>query len=155
MGGDSKMKRNDEEFYIQSEAVKHLRFIYPKLEHLLIAIPNGEERPKKRYFDKKLGKYVWYCPAGKRAKALGLVKGAWDLFLALTMGSPFIVDGKANFIPGLWMEVKTPEQYRNKNHGLTPEQLEFGEAVKSQGFETSIKCTTQGIIDTIRIYMEG
>jgi hypothetical protein len=145
---------NNEEFYIQSEAVKHLRLLYPELEHLLIAIPNGEERPKKKYFDKKLGKYVWYCPAGKRAKALGLVKGAWDLFLAVPwFGKPILA--RAVIFPGLWMEVKIPEEYRKKNHGLTPEQLEFGEAVKSQGFETSIKCTTQGIIDTIRIYMEG
>jgi hypothetical protein len=154
------MKRNDEEFKIQSDAVKHLRFMYPELKHLLIAIPNGEERPKKKYFDKKLGKYVWYCPAGKRAKALGLVKGAWDLFLAVANRFYLDKDESTHWCYtrgnlGLWIEVKTPEQYRKKNHGLTPEQLEFGEAVESQGFGTAIECTTQGIINTTRTYMEG
>ena len=168
------MKRNDEEFEIQSAAVEHAERRWVICRTNLIAIPNGEERPRRLVWSKKKQKYIYICPAGQRAKKLGQKAGVWDLFLAVSkfeerkklrdrrFSGLWILDAKpeddemyCELIPGLWMEVKNPKYRNKKRGGLTPEQEAFGREMARQGYATSLCYTTQEILDTIEAYLRG
>ena len=151
------MKRNDEEFEIQSAAVEHAERRWVICRTNLIAIPNGEERPKKKIWSKKKQKYINICPAGQRAKKLGQKAGVWDLFLAYKIKEDHPAYGplRCKEQSGLWIEVKEPKYRNRKRGGLTPEQEAFGREMARQGYATSLCYTTQEILDTIEAYLRG
>lgn len=97
------------------------RRTYPELKWLF-AIPNGGARTGF---------------AGARLKAEGTRRGIWDLNLPVTRyrgwGYP-----QSDQWAGLWIEMKAPGLQNRKNGGLTDEQVEFGEFVKSEGYFTAV-----------------
>ena len=132
---------NDEEHKIQCEAVKHARQRWPICRTNLLAIPNGGARD---------------VVTGRRLKDEGVLKGVWDLFLAV----PVKFEAMGRVLPelhpgGLWIEVKRPEMRNSKRGGLTPEQEAFGREMARQGYATSLCYTTQEILDTIEAYLRG
>jgi hypothetical protein len=142
---------NHEEHNNQVVAVKVLRNMYPILEQLMWAIPNGEERPKVMKIIK--GKEVWWCPAGKRAKEEGQLAGVWDLIVAVGYKMFHYETGNNTYCPGLIIEMKSSEAFKKKNQGLTPAQLKFGKAMFDQGWDSVVCCSSKSMIFAVDDHM--
>jgi len=85
---------------------------------LFHAIPNGGMRDK--------------ITAGK-LKAEGAKAGVADTFLPVSKPVPTNVHTTCRY-HGLYIEFKEPGRKTHKNGGLSPEQIEFGDMVRDQGY---------------------
>ncbi len=81
-----KPKRRDDESKLQQACVSWFRMQYVRYSLRLFAIPNGGFRDKKT-ITKKDGSKVTYSPTAKRLKDEGVVRGVFDLFLAIPRGN--------------------------------------------------------------------
>lgn len=120
----------NEESILQEACVEWFRLQYPKMEKLLISIPNGAilaGTPKQRAI------------LGKRLKDEGLTPGASDLFL-------FIPSGELH---GLGIEMKT------KNGRQSESQMEFEQAIIEQGYGYVMPRTLEQFQAAVRMYLES
>ena len=104
---------------------------YPKYAKHLIRIDNGGKKS---------------VQAHVLAKALGEVKGASDLFLAVPRGQ----------YAGFWIEVK-PDNHKitKSNEGHCERQLRFIGQMKSVGYHGQIVIGVQQAINSIKRYMDA
>ena len=109
------------------------RHNHPELRWLF-AIPNGGQRS---------------AVAGARLRAEGARRGVWDLNLPVRRPGPL-----QTAWCGLWIEMKAPGLQNRKNGGLTDEQVEFGEFVKSQGYFTAVCYSWEEAKDVILTYLK-
>lgn len=78
-----------------------------------------------------------------RMKATGVKSGVWDILLPVRSGR----------YAGFYIELKKPGREREKNGGLSDEQIEFGEWVKSQGYACSVHYSWDTAAEDIRGYL--
>ncbi len=97
------------------------------LLYLIHAIPNGGERHPR---------------VAAAMKAEGVRAGVWDVFVPVARGGYI----------GLYIEMKAPTRRKNKNGGLTDDQVKFGLAVHGQGYLTKVCYTWQEALDVVRSY---
>lgn len=144
----------DEEHRIQVAGVELCRKVFPVCRDLLYAVPNGGPRTTRKYFSKTKQKWIAWSPSARRLKDEGVLAGVFDLALDVTKIREASKE-ELEIFSGLKIEVKTPEQYRKKNHGLSPAQLRYKAAVEEQGYKTAIVCSAQQLFDVVREYLEG
>jgi hypothetical protein len=114
---------------------------YPELRWLF-HVPNGGQRG---------------VIAGARLRAEGVRKGIWDLHLPVTHRNASAGSARSPggiLWAGLWIEMKAPGLRNRKNGGLTDEQVEFGEFVKSQGYFTSVCYSFEEAKEVILTYLK-
>ena len=75
---------------------------------------------------------------GARMKEEGVRKGIWDICF------PFASGG----YHGLYIE------FKNGKNKLTPEQVEFGEFVRKQGYKTGVAYTVDEAIEILQEYID-
>jgi hypothetical protein len=125
------MKRNDEHYKIQAGIVTWARYQHNGAEWLY-ATPNGGLRDK---------------ATGGKLKAEGVLAGVLDLFL------PVLRFKFCDINPGLYLEIKLPEEQTHKDGGLSPAQVRFINFVESQGYKTKVVYATMEGIEAIREYL--
>jgi hypothetical protein len=107
---------------------------YPETEWMH-AIPNGGSRDK-REANKLIG--------------TGTRSGVFDIFLPVPMQTQWAV-----MVAGLYIEMKKPGRQKEKNGGLTKEQLEFKEFADSMGYRTAVCYSWQEAVDVVIKYLKG
>ena len=109
-----------DEHELQKACVNWFGYQYPHLKDLLIAIPNGGKR---------------HVKTAAKLKAEGVKAGVPDLFLAIP------TEWKKHYIPGLWIEMKTPKGViRDSQQKYLDRLSEFGySTVVCRSFEEFIK----------------
>lgn len=111
---------------------------YPQLKWLH-AIPNGGSR---------------YIAEATKMVAAGLRKGALDIFLPYSVY--YVNDKMHPFVyHGLYIEMKTEKRRKEKNGGLTDEQIEFIEYATSAGYYCKVCYNWIEARDMILKYLEG
>lgn len=75
---------------------------------------------------------------------MGVVSGVSDLILLIP---------NLEF-HGLCIEIKTPAQYRTKNHGQSDNQIMFEKWVKAAGYDYQIATSVEQFIDIVSAYMK-
>lgn len=111
---------------------------YPQLKWLH-AIPNGGSR---------------HVAEATKMVAGGLRKGVLDIFLPYAI---YYVDVKMHPLAyhGLYIEMKTEKRRKEKNGGLTEEQISFIEYATSAGYYCKVCYNWQEAKDVILKYLEG
>lgn len=138
--------RSREEHNAQVLGVKLCRLRWPILNRLMWAIPNGGDR------DVRIGAML---------KAEGVTAGVWDIMVAVSYWEKHIWDESepdesyARMIPGLIIEMKSSSAIRRKNHGLTVEQVEFCEAMMSQGWNTEVCSSANEMVSAVERHMKA
>lgn len=107
---------------------------YPQLKWLH-AIPNGGSRN---------------IAEATKMVAAGLRKGVLDIFLPWP-----ISDGFLRWKHGLYIEMKTEKRRKEKNGGLTEEQIEFINYAESAGYCCKVCYNWIEARDVILNYLEG
>lgn len=107
---------------------------YPQLKWMY-AIPNGGSR---------------HVAEAIKMVAGGLRKGVLDIFLPVPyFNSPY------KMLAGLYVEMKTEKRRKEKNGGLTKEQIEFIEYAESAGYCCKVCYSWIEARDVILKYLEG
>lgn len=131
------MKRSKEEHKIQCTIIKWRNDCLranPPLKWLH-AIPNGGARDDR---------------TGAMLKREGVLRGIWDMFL------PFPIPGIiGDDYHGLYIEVKKPASPSKKEGKLSPNQKEFGQWVRANGYATIVVYSAQSGINAISSYLQG
>lgn len=109
---------------------------YPQLKWLH-AVPNGGSR---------------HVAEATKMVAAGLRKGVLDIFLPWPIA--FTTDIKDCYA-GLYIEMKTEKRRKEKNGGLTDEQIEFITYAENAGYYCKVCYNWQEARDTILKYLEG
>lgn len=107
---------------------------YPELKWLH-AIPNGGSRH--------------IVEAGKMVAA-GLRSGVWDMFLPLPIQTEW-----AKQYAGLYIEMKAEKRRKEKDGGLSKEQLKFRDYAISMGYYCKVCYNWIEARDTLIAYLEG
>lgn len=107
---------------------------YPQLKWMH-AIPNGGSR---------------YIAEAIKMVAGGLRKGVLDIFLPCSIQTEW-----AKVYCGLYIEMKTEKRRKEKNGGLTKEQIEFIEYAESAGYYCKVCYSWIEARDVILNYLEG
>jgi hypothetical protein len=117
----------NEEHHLQVACVRWFSLQFPKLRHLLIAIPNGGKRHPK---------------TAAAMKAEGAKAGAPDLFFAVPREYH-------NPAAGLWIEMKTP------TGRLRPNQREYLKRLSEQGYAVAVCRCFNAFENIILDYLQG
>lgn len=115
--------------------------------HLMHAIPNGGARDK--------------ITAG-RLKAEGVKAGVLDTFLPVPkmytypvgdwLDGPGTQDTAEAWYMGLYIEFKEPKRKTHKDGGLSQAQIEFGDAVRAQGYCVRVAYTWREAANLVMAY---
>jgi hypothetical protein len=116
----SKRKRKSTEFDQQKAFVRLCRF-YPKLRGHVLHIPNGGSRN---------------IIEAKNLKLMGVMKGAWDIFVAIP----------SNKYGGMWIE------FKSETGRLSKEQIEFEERMKDK-YKCQVARTWQEAFKSVEDYL--
>lgn len=108
--------------------------MYPSLKWLH-AIPNGGQR---------------HVAEATKMVAAGLRKGILDIFLPLPIQTHW-----ANQYAGLYIELKIEKRRKEKNGGLTDEQIEFIEYAQRIGYYCAVCYSWIEARDILIKYLEG
>lgn len=103
--------------------------LHPELAYLT-HIPNGGARNAKTGYD---------------LKRQGVRRGIWDYNLSV----------RTPLYPGLWTELKKPEERTKRRGGLSPEQVAFGAFVHAQGYATVVAYEWTEARDAVVAYLTG
>jgi len=131
-----KKRKGDHEHELQCSAVLWFRYQHSKYKKLIFSIPNGGSRSKKTYIN-KAGQKKIYSPEAQRMIKEGLLPGVCDLFLSVPRGK----------YHGLYLETKWGR------NGLSTDQQEFIQEVKSQGYKAVVYRTLDQFMTEINNYM--
>ena len=107
---------------------------YPMLKWLH-SIPNGGSR---------------HIAEATKMVAAGLRSGIWDIFLPLPIQTEW-----AKQYAGLYIEIKIEKRRKEKNGGLSDDQLEFGSYAERMGYYCKVCYGWVEARDTIINYLEG
>ena len=105
---------------------------WPELKWLH-AIPNGGSR---------------HIAEATKMVAGGLRSGIWDVFLPLPIQTEW-----AKMYAGLYMEMKIEKRRKEKNGGLSDDQVEFGEYAERMGYYCKVCYSWEETIDILIKYL--
>lgn len=108
---------------------------YPQLKWCH-AIPNGGSR---------------HIKEAMKLVATGVKSGVWDVFLPYPYKYPYSM---VSCYHGLYIEMKRNSRQKEKNGGLSDEQLAFGEYARSVGYKCVVCYGWQEAVKAIMEYLE-